>query len=535
MTQIIIQARISSRRLPGKVLLPINGIPMAILVAQRAANTGRRVLIATSDDPSDDLLCACTADYGIPTVRGSLEDVLGRFARIVADLSDDTPVVRLTADNPVPDGALIDEVVNHFVSEELNYIRTNGEGSGLPYGVSLEVTRAGLLKQAAASARSSFDREHVTAWIRSQGHDALYTAHAPRNLDTRSVTVDTISDYLKIASLFRAFPDPAGVPWIDLVGLLGETETEPPSIPDLVLGGAQLGMAYGVTNDTAFSEIRSFEVLKCAVENGLKCVDTARDYGLSEQIIGRFRKGSADNDIEVVTKLSALDPSVAPEAIGPLVENSVLRSIVNLGTETLGTLLLHRAEHLDARDGTVWKHLLKLKHGGQIARLGVSVQNPGELLKALSFEDVEHLQIPANLLDHRWEEALGALRAARSLRKITVHVRSSLLQGLLTTGDPTLWARAHVSDARPIVEWLGEMRKQTGRSSVADLCFAWARAQDWADAVVVGSASQTQLLETIALFNTSTLSDEQLRLIGDTRPVVPEQTLDPARWKRPFE
>lgn len=535
MTQIIIQARTSSRRLPGKVLLPINGIPMAILVAQRAANTGRRVLIATSDDPSDDLLCAYAADYGIPTFRGFLEDVLGRFALIVADLSDDTPVVRLTADNPVPDGALIDEVVNHFVSERLNYIRTNGEGSGLPYGVSLEVTRAGLLKRAEALARSRFDREHVTSWIRSQGHDALYAAHAPKNLDTRSATVDTISDYLKIASLFRTCSDPVRVPWIDLVDLLRETETEAPAIPDLVLGGAQLGMAYGVTNDAAFSESRSLELLKGAVENGIKSVDTARGYGLSEQIIGRFRREFADRDLEVVTKLSALNEAGAAEDIVSLVENSVLRSIVNLGAEKLGTLLLHRADHLNAHNGIIWKHLLKLKREGLIAHLGVSVQNADELLKALSFEDVEHLQIPANPLDHRWEDALDTLRMARSYRRITVHVRSSLLQGLLTTEDPALWELAHVGDAKPVVRWLDEVQEQTGRKSVADLCFAWARAQDWADAVVVGSASQSQLLETIALFNTAPLSDEQLSLIRDTRPIVPEQTLDPARWKRPFK
>ena len=216
-------------------------------------------------------------------------------------------------------------------------------------------------------------------------------------------------------------------------------------------------------------------------------------------------------------------------------ENSVLRSIVNLGAEKLGTLLLHRAGHLDAYHGAIWNHLQNLKRQGLIAHLGVSVQNPEELLRALSFEDVEHLQIPSNLLDHRWEDALGTLRAARSLRKITVHVRSSLLQGLLTTEDPALWARAHVSYAEPIARWLDEMRKQAGRSSIADLCFAWARAQDWADAVVVGSASQTQLLETVALFNTAPLSDAQLRLVRDTRPLVPEQTLDPASWKRPFK
>ena len=76
-------------------------------------------------------------------------------------------------------------------------------------------------------------------------------------------------------------------------------------------------MAYGVTNDAAFSENRSLEILKCAAENGLNCIDTARDYGLSEQIIGRFRKDSADRDIKVVTKLSALSQAGAADAIVP--------------------------------------------------------------------------------------------------------------------------------------------------------------------------------------------------------------------------
>ncbi|WP_281930290.1 aldo/keto reductase [Roseibium album] len=534
MTQIIIQARTSSRRLPGKVLLPINGIPMAILVAQRAANTGRPVLIASSSDPSDDLLCTYAGDYGIPTFRGPLEDVLGRFSAIVADLADDTPVVRLTADNPVPDGALIDELVDHFIREGLVYVRTNGEGSGLPYGISLEVTRAALLKQADSAARSRFDREHVTSWIRSQGNDSLYTRYAQKNLSAQSATVDTISDYLKVAKLFRSCDDPVQTSWIELIESLGKIETERPAIPALVLGGAQLGMAYGVTNEEPFCEKRSLELLTCAIENGINCVDTARDYGQSEKIIGRLRQDGLSKDVEVVTKLSALDATIVLDAIGPLVENSVLRSKLNLGVERLGTLLLHRAKHLETGDGIVWKQLLKLKKDGEIARLGVSVQNPDELRKALLFEDVEHLQIPANLLDYRWEKVLDDLREARSARKIIVHIRSSLLQGLLTSKDATLWGRAHVNDAEPILRWLREMQEQTERSSVIDLCCTWARSQDWADAVVVGSASQSQLLETIALFNTSSLSDEHLKLIRSTRPGVPSQTLDPAKWKRPF-
>ena len=107
---VIIQARTSSTRLPGKVLLPISSIPIVILAAKRAANTGKEIIIVTSNEETDDALCIELNKNRIRHFRGDLNNVLKRFSSSVKDLDEDTIVFRLTADNVFPDGDLLDEL-----------------------------------------------------------------------------------------------------------------------------------------------------------------------------------------------------------------------------------------------------------------------------------------------------------------------------------------------------------------------------------------------------------------------------------------
>ncbi|HEY8360977.1 MAG TPA: hypothetical protein VIL30_26255, partial [Ramlibacter sp.] len=105
---VVLQARTSSSRLPAKVLLPLAGMPVAVLAARRAANTGSQVIVATSTGGDDDALAGLLRDHGIPCHRGSLHDVLQRMVDAAAGYPDHSVFVRLTADNVFPDGALID-------------------------------------------------------------------------------------------------------------------------------------------------------------------------------------------------------------------------------------------------------------------------------------------------------------------------------------------------------------------------------------------------------------------------------------------
>jgi len=129
----VIQARMGSSRLPGKVLLPICGIPLAILAAKRAQRNTYEVRIATTVDPLDDILVEMAKEADIPVVRGNVEDVLGRFVEATADLPDEALVVRLTADNVFPDADLIGMIVDEFLSKGATSLVAATPESGLPY------------------------------------------------------------------------------------------------------------------------------------------------------------------------------------------------------------------------------------------------------------------------------------------------------------------------------------------------------------------------------------------------------------------
>jgi spore coat polysaccharide biosynthesis protein SpsF (cytidylyltransferase family) len=123
---VVLQARTNSSRLPGKVLLPINGVPIVVLAAKRAATTGRDVVVATSNESSDNVLADLLIRHGLACYRGSLENTLERLVDALSGYGGDTMVFRLTADNVFPDGKLLDEIEYDFIRRELNYVCCNG-------------------------------------------------------------------------------------------------------------------------------------------------------------------------------------------------------------------------------------------------------------------------------------------------------------------------------------------------------------------------------------------------------------------------
>ncbi len=162
----ILQARCSSSRLPGKVLAPILG--QAMLARQlerlRRAETLDRLVLATSDDPSDDPLESLCATLGLTCYRGSLDDVLGRFAGAYQAFGPSEHVVRLTGDCPLADPTVIDRMVRYHHETAADYT-TNALQPSWPDGLDVEVMRAPVLLRAASEARLPSEREHVTPYI----------------------------------------------------------------------------------------------------------------------------------------------------------------------------------------------------------------------------------------------------------------------------------------------------------------------------------------------------------------------------------
>jgi len=534
---VVLQARTGSRRLPGKALLDFHGLPLVVLSAKRAANKGANVVVATSDEATDDALVRSLRRHNITVVRGPLDDVLGRFIIALGEVPDAAPVVRLTGDNVLPDGSLIVDVVADFERRKLDYITTTDRASGLPFGCAVEVTRAGHLRMAARQASTVYEREHVTPFIRARFGVSVFTSYAVRGGGHLRSTIDCLDDY---HALHRATPvtiDLEHYPWQVWVERLKKSPCAPRDehqVSDLVLGTAQLGMPYGIARRDAPDKAESLDMLRRAIIEGVKYLDTARAYGESEALIGGLHACGWDGRMRVVTKLSPLDdlaPGVAPSEAGARAEASLLHSCLTLRRDRLDCVLLHRMAHFDAWNGAVFKTLESWQAEGRIGTLGVSVQSPNELRMALELGAVGHVQLPCNILDHRWDGMIDAIRGARKDRGLVVHVRSALLQGLLGTVDAELWRRAHVSDSRPLTRWLARKADLLDKDSVVGLCLAWARGLDWADGVVVGCDNMEQLHDTVRLFRQPALTQDEISALAAERPHLAPHSLDPARWQ----
>lgn len=163
----ILQARMTSTRLPGKVMAPVLGEPMIGRQVERLRRSKQidRLIVATSSHPSDDPLAKYCEDLDLTVYRGSLDDVLERF-RVAASLFPRAKaVIRLTADCPLTDPELIDKVIEHHHDANADYTSNTLGSRTYPHGLDAEVIRPETLAEAAAKAVDPYEREHVTPYI----------------------------------------------------------------------------------------------------------------------------------------------------------------------------------------------------------------------------------------------------------------------------------------------------------------------------------------------------------------------------------
>ena len=202
----ILQARMSSSRLPGKVLAPVLGEPM---IGRQIERVGRarsidRLVVATSDDPSDDPLAAYVERLGAPVFRGSLQDVLGRFTAAADAFGPAEHIVRLTADCPLTDPTVIDACVALHLETGADYT-TNGQQRTYPVGLDVEALPAAALATADREASDPYDREHVTAFLYRRP-ERFKLAHLRQAVDRSALrwTVDHPADLEFVRRVYEA-------------------------------------------------------------------------------------------------------------------------------------------------------------------------------------------------------------------------------------------------------------------------------------------------------------------------------------------
>ena len=209
MTVAIIQARMSSKRLPGKVMAEINGKPMLYHVLKRAEMTEmiNMVVVATSDHCDDDTIEAFCNDTAVGCFRGSLDDVLDRYYHAARHF-DAQVIIRLTADCPLLDPGIIDSVIKTFFRGDYDYA-SNTLVCTYPDGLDTEVFSFGALGRAWREAGLKSEREHVTPYIRN--HPELFRLGNMSNTENISHirwTVDEPQDLDFVRSVFEKLENP---------------------------------------------------------------------------------------------------------------------------------------------------------------------------------------------------------------------------------------------------------------------------------------------------------------------------------------
>lgn len=221
----IIQARTSSTRLPGKVLLEAAGKPLILLMLERVSRCKLldSLWLVTSEESDDNILANVVQKAGYNVFRGSLENVLSRYWQIGKQEKAEA-IVRLTGDCPLHDHEVIDLVINYFLKnqKEKDYV-SNVLPPTYPDGLDTEVFSFSALDAAYQDAGSTFDLEHVTPYIRKKANDSGRESnlYGPADFSHLRWTLDEPEDYEFIKKVYEdLFPINSDFGWLDVIAWL---------------------------------------------------------------------------------------------------------------------------------------------------------------------------------------------------------------------------------------------------------------------------------------------------------------------------
>jgi spore coat polysaccharide biosynthesis protein SpsF len=227
-TTCVVQARTGSSRLPGKVLLDLAGRPMLAFMLERLAVLEvDRLVVATSDAPSDAPIEQLCRGLGVPCFRGAETDVLSRFVGAISAFPADH-TIRLTADCPLIDPAVVRLVLDSHRAIGADYT-SNTLLRTYPDGMDVEVIRTPVLFQAGELSTDPVEREHVTPWIYRHPEWHVLAAHrGDDDAGDERWTVDTAADMEQLRAMVAAVPAATTAPWTSFLTIWGRHRSPAP-------------------------------------------------------------------------------------------------------------------------------------------------------------------------------------------------------------------------------------------------------------------------------------------------------------------
>jgi aryl-alcohol dehydrogenase-like predicted oxidoreductase len=281
----------------------------------------------------------------------------------------------------------------------------------------------------------------------------------------------------------------------------------------IVLGGAQLGLPYGILNGgETLSREEVARILDTAVDHGIDSIDTAIAYGQSESIIGE----TSQNRFKIISKLPPLPVDISN--VSEWVHSQVQGSLSRLKYTSLDALLLHRPQDLTGAQGAeLYAAIGSLMAEKMIHRFGVSIYSPDDLEGIIDTFEIHVVQAPLNVFDRR---ILGVTDQLSALN-IEVHVRSVFLQGVLIASPQDRPQRFEPWSEHFSLfdEWV----RSSGMSAMA-CCMGFALQQPGIAKLVIGTTSAESLDEIM-----NSIPNSVLEVPTHLQSSV-EQLIDPRFW-----
>ena len=283
------------------------------------------------------------------------------------------------------------------------------------------------------------------------------------------------------------------------------------------LGTAQFGMDYGISNNRGkIPKKEVFEILDKAFSSGINLLDTAVEYGTSQELIGEFLKNNPKlKDIKIVTK----DKCKNIKNIKKNFEISL--SLLNINK--LYGLLLHDFKQYE-KNPNRWNELEKLKQENKVEKIGFSLYYPRELEKIINDKlTIDLIQIPYNIFDRRFEKFFPYLKK----HKVEIHARSIFMQGLFFK-DPEK-VDGYFDKIKNKIKKIRKI-SQNNDISIAHLCIKFVDMNNNINKLIIGVDSLKNLKENLN-YNKKNLTIDIINDLDSMR-VNDENLLIPSNWPK---
>ena len=480
--KVILQARTSSKRFAGKAMKKICNMPLVLLCAKRLKPSNKSIsfVIATTKEKSDDKLVTLLKKYKFKVFRGEINDVLSRFYIITKKMRANDVVIRATADNPIPDIKLILELKKIFEQKKVKYMCLRSPKNKLPYGLSLEFIKVDLIREIYKNSKKSTDREHINPWIDRNIRSKYNVTNEDLSLHDLSklrCTIDYKEDLTKISKVFNKYNKETihKISWYELINELFKLHSQHTKI---CFGTANLDQKYGLKKIKIKNKQINF-ILKYLKKENISFIDTARSYGNAEKYF-------KDKKFKVISKLEKFNEKLTHLSLKKHTCKSIHDTYKNIGNRKIHSLLIHDWKGFKDNKNKILKILLKKKSENKINSIGASVYHPKEANDVINDNNFTYLQIPFNILDHRFNNKNFINKIIKRKKNISVYARSIFLQGFLLKKNKT-------SYEKKIFSKIDGIKKSLNIKTNFELCLKYINSFFWINYFIVGVENYRQI------------------------------------------